>query len=119
MSDEDKGPCGKYCAVVDECEARGREIERLTRERDEAHQRYVDANEARIDAERKVEKLREALEPFAEKHLYPDDIDPSYADDIRADEDWDEDRNDNEVDDCWIRRGWIRRARAALKETKG
>lgn len=39
-------------------------IERLTRERDEAHQRYVDANEARIDAEQKVEKLREALKPI-------------------------------------------------------
>jgi len=42
------------------------EIERLTRERDEAFQKYVDANEARIDAEAKVARLREALKPFAE-----------------------------------------------------
>lgn len=29
MSDKHIGPCGKYCAVVDECDARGHEITRL------------------------------------------------------------------------------------------
>lgn len=68
MTDEHKGPCGEYCAVVDECAARGAEIERLMRERDEALRRRIvyspdaKALSDRADAaERKVEKLREAL----------------------------------------------------------
>jgi hypothetical protein len=63
--------------------------------------------------------LRAALEPFAEKHLYPDDIGEEFARDVRHEEDWDEAANDAAVDDCWIKRGWVRRARAVLKETKG
>ena len=61
-------------------------------------------------------RLREALKPFAEKYLWPDDS--GFADELRSDEDWDEGRNEEEVDDVWLKRKWIRQARAALKETE-
>lgn len=65
-----------------------------------------------------IEALSKAVEPLAEKHLYPDDIDPDYAADIRSDEDWSEAQNDEQVDDVWIKRGDVRRARAALALAK-
>jgi hypothetical protein len=64
--------------------------------------------------EDRIATLESALWPLAEKNLYPDDIDEAYAAEVRADEDWDEERNDKQVDDCWIERGWVRAARAAL-----
>lgn len=64
--------------------------------------------------EDRIDMLESALRPLAEKNLYPDDIDEIYAAEVRADEDWDEERNDKQVDDCWIERGWVRAARAAL-----
>jgi hypothetical protein len=59
-------------------------------------------------------RLREALEPFAKKYLWPDDS--GYADELRADEDWSEVGNDGYLDSCLIQRKWIRDAREALKE---
>lgn len=44
-------------------------IERLTRERDDAHQRYVDANEARIDAEKSLTDAYMAGAADARKEL--------------------------------------------------
>jgi len=61
----------------------------------------------------RIEQLEAALRPFANKFLYPDDTD--FADDIRDDEDWDEENNNQMIDDVFIPRGWIRAARAALK----
>lgn len=62
------------------------------------------------------ERLREALRPFANKYLWPDDAGAYVASSIREDEDWDEASNDEAIDDVWIERGEIRRARAALGE---
>lgn len=64
-----------------------------------------------------IEKLEAALRPFAEKYLWPDDS--GFADEIRSDEDWDKQKNDQQVDDMWIERGWIRAAREALEQTNG
>jgi len=79
---------------------------------------YIWQNQQTIlnDAHEEIEKLREALRPFAEKYLWPDDS--GYADEIRSDEDWNEKANDNEFDDIFIQRGWIRAAREALQEKK-
>ena len=60
-----------------------------------------------------IERLREALKPFAEKFLYPDDT--GYADEMRAEEDWSEEANDSQVDDWLIERRWIRKARNAME----
>ena len=69
----------------------------------------------RIDAlEAENKALREALNPLAEKWLSPDDYGFEYAEDVRADEDWDEDANDMTADDVFILRRDIRRARALL-----
>lgn len=59
------------------------------------------------------ERLREALKPFAEKFLFPDDT--GYADEMRAEEDWSEEANDSQVDDWLIERRWIRKARNAME----
>jgi len=61
-----------------------------------------------------IEKLREALRPFAKLNLFPDDLGFELSEDIKADEDWCDDANDAHVDDQWIKRGDIRTARAAL-----
>ena len=61
----------------------------------------------------KVERLREALKPFAEKFLYPDDT--GYADELRAEEGWSEEANDSQVDDWLIERRWVRKARNAME----
>ena len=70
------------------------EVEKLTRERDEA---------------------RAALKPFSELYLWPDDAGEWTANDVRSDEDWDEERNDAKTDDVFITRGQIRAARKALE----
>lgn len=79
----------------------------------------------RFDALKEIRKLRTerdearaALKPFAEKYLYPDDGGVGYAAELRAEPDWDEARNDEQVDDLWIKRGLIRAARKALGEAK-
>lgn len=66
------------------------------------------------DLKAKIEQLREALRPFAEKFLWPDDS--GYANELRMDEEWDEKFNEEAEDDVWVKRKWIRQARAALKE---
>ena len=68
------------------------------------------------EAADEIERLREALRPFAEKYLWPDDS--GYADELRSDEDWDEERNEEEVDDVWVKRKWIRQARVELNESE-
>ena len=60
-----------------------------------------------------IERLREALKPFAEKFLYPDDT--GYADELRAEEGWSEEANDSQVDDWLIERRWVRKARNAME----
>jgi len=74
---------------------------------------------ARIEfLESRIEVLKDALRPLAEKHLYPDDIDEAYAASVRAEEDWDEEASDEMLDNCWIARKWVKAARAALDEKK-
>jgi hypothetical protein len=68
------------------------------------------------DCDAEIERLREALRPFANKYLWPDDAGEYVTSSIREDEDWNEVSNDEAVDDVWIKRGDIRRARAALGE---
>ena len=60
-----------------------------------------------------IERLREALRPFAEKFLFPDDT--GYADELRAEEGWSEEANDSQVDDWLIERRWVRKARNAME----
>ena len=74
--------------------------------------------EALMNEKRENAILREALRPFADKYLWPDDAGEYVTDTIREDEDWSEIANDETVDDVWIKRGDIRRARAALGESK-
>jgi hypothetical protein len=64
----------------------------------------------------RIEQLEAALRPLAKKYLYPDDT--GFADELRSDEDWDEQKNDKSVEEYFIERGWIRAARAALGEKK-
>ena len=65
-----------------------------------------------------IERLREALRPFADKYLWPDDAGEYVTNTVRDDEYWNAIANDETVDDVWIKRGDIRRARAALGEEK-
>lgn len=74
------------------------------------------------EAAAEIERLRAALEeaktalaPLATRFLYPDDIGADYAADLRSDDEWDEAANEAALDDVWIARGDIRRARAALE----
>ena len=72
---------------------------------------------ARIDfLESRIDVLKDALRPLAEKHLYPDDIGKCYAASLRGEDDWNEITNDEMFDDCWIARKWVKAARAALEE---
>lgn len=76
-----------------------------------------EAAEARATAaEARVAELEAALRPLAEKFLYPDDIDNDMPPGSRIADDPDHDATENneQVDDVWIKRGDIRRARAAL-----
>lgn len=68
------------------------------------------------DAAALIEKLQLALAPFAARFLWPDDLGFEFADDIRADQDWDEDANDMQADDVFILRRDIKRAREALEQ---
>lgn len=64
-----------------------------------------------------IRELVEALRPLAEKHVFPEDVyeDGSWKDD----EDLVAAQADNETaDDCWIKRGWVRRARAAIEKAE-
>lgn len=63
-----------------------------------------------------LDAMEKALRPLAEKFLSPDDIDKDMPVGARMcdDEDYDAARNDEQVDDVWIKRGDIRRAREAL-----
>lgn len=64
-----------------------------------------------------IRELVEALRPLAEKHVFPEDAfdDGSWKDD----EDLVAAQSDNETaDDVWIKRGWVRRARAAIEKAE-
>ena len=75
------------------------------------------ALEATIDRlEDQNERLREALKPFSELFYYPDDFGEYTSKSVREDEDWNEEANDEETSDYFIKRLWIKKARAALKE---
>jgi hypothetical protein len=63
-----------------------------------------------------LDECRVALKPLADKWLHPDDIDKDMSPGARiADEDdFDLQANDGQVDDVWIKRADIRRARNVL-----
>jgi len=74
------------------------------------------ANEDRGWLLAEVERLREALKPFAALSLWPDDIGDEWTvNDIRSGYDWDEEENEVKTDDVFIKRGHIRAARKALE----
>ena len=76
---------------------------------------YMEALRVR-DAE--IKRLREALRPFAKLFLWPDDLGSEASEDIKADEDWSEEANDESIEDVWVKQGDIRKARAVLGEGK-
>lgn len=61
-------------------------------------------------------RLREALKPFGQIFLYPDDLGFEASEDIRADVDWDEDANEMQTENVFVLRRDIRAARAAIRE---
>lgn len=65
---------------------------------------------ARLTAENA--KLRAALEPFARLYLWP--FDNHLAKEIMADDDWCEEENDATEEEVFIRRKYIRIARAVF-----
>ena len=67
-----------------------------------------------IELRKAMDQAKSALEPLADKYLWPDDLGFEYAEDIRADEDWDEDSNESSADDVFITRRAIRNARKVL-----
>ena len=77
----------------------------------EPHQQAI--IDAAVD---EIERLREALRPFAKIFLYPDDIGFEMALDIREDVDWCEDANNQNTENVFVKRGDIRTARKALRE---
>ena len=85
------------------------------------HQRTVVANAAQALSEQtqiltalraENEKLRAALEPFARLYLWP--FDNHLAKEIMADDDWCEEENDATEEEVFIRRKYIRIARAVF-----
>jgi len=62
------------------------------------------------------ERLREALKPFADLFLYPDDLGFEHSEDIRSDPDWDDDANDMQSEETFVLRRDIRRARFAIQK---
>lgn len=81
------------------------------------HVELEDTHRELATAETRVAELEAALRPLAEKFLSPDDIDKDMPVGARMcdDEDYDAAANDEQVDDVWIKRGDIRRARNALR----
>ena len=73
--------------------------------------------EALMKEKRENALLREALRPFADKYLWPDDAGEYVTETVREDDDWNAISNDETVDDVWIKRGDIRRARIALGDS--
>lgn len=61
-------------------------------------------------------RLREALEPFSQLFLYPDDFGFEHSEYIRGDEDWDEYANDMCTQEVFVLRRDIKKARAALEK---
>lgn len=66
--------------------------------------------------EDKINKLREALKPFADKWLYPDDLMVDFPELLGKDINNLYDRDDEQVEEVWIKRSWIRAAREVLKD---
>ncbi len=65
-----------------------------------------------------IERLRDALLPLATQFLWPIDLGLEMAEDIKTDEDWSEEANDETITEIWVKRGDIRKARATLGEDK-
>ena len=65
------------------------------------------------EAAEEIERLRKALEPFANLHLYPYDIEGQLEFE-KEQLDWSEEENDKVQDDFFITRKAIRNARKAL-----
>ena len=65
--------------------------------------------------EKEIIKLRKALEPLAQRYLWPDDLGEDMARHIRSDVDWCEETNEDADDDVFIKRKFIRIARKALE----
>lgn len=72
--------------------------------------------EAFVAASDEIRLLREALKPFSELFLYPDDLGDEHAEDIRSDADWNDDANDMQTEDVFVLRRDIRRARELCKK---
>ena len=120
-----ENPVGMAQRVVAEVDRQRAEIERQAR--------YIEELREKIDADRScacsfdapgavcaahspaLMQARAALRPFSELYLWPDDAGEWTANDVRSDEDWDEERNDANVDDVFIKRAHIRAARKALE----
>lgn len=62
-----------------------------------------------------VERLRASLKPFAQLYLWPDDLGEDMATLLRAEADWCEATNEDADSDVFIKRKYIRAARAALE----
>ena len=106
----------QYSKLRDVCRAQEDEIARLTAELRTAS----DMNgvyECRLqEKEAENERLRTALKPFAHLYLWP--FDHHLAEEIMADADWCEEENDVTEEELFIRRKYIRAARAALSGDK-
>ena len=81
---------------------------------DNEYVKEIDRQNAALRAENA--RLREALKPFGQVFLYPDDLGFEASEDIRADVDWDEDANDMQTENVFVLRRDLRAARAAIRE---
>jgi len=69
-----------------------------------------------IEAADEIEQLREALRPFADLYLWPDDSE--CVDYVKTDEDWNDDSNEEKYDEVFICRAWIRKIRNLMRGKK-
>jgi hypothetical protein len=63
-----------------------------------------------------IEQLREALRPFADLYLWPDDSE--CVDYVKTDEDWNDDSNEEKYNEVFICRAWIRKIRNLMRGKK-
>lgn len=66
----------------------------------------------------RIDELEEALRPFTDLFLYPDDLGFEMSEDIKSDQDWDEDANDMTTTNVFVLRRDIRNARNVLNKYK-
>jgi hypothetical protein len=64
----------------------------------------------------RIKELKALLKPLADCYLYPDDLGEEFAKDMREDADWDEEYNDSQYEEVFIKREHIRNARLAIKD---